>query len=233
VGRSYPPARAHDFDHSDQLDIVGQEQTGCTVSAQDEWLALQCDAYDEAAPRIRHIVVLEGGHGEAMTVYDDGGDELGIPSGLGARLRAPLLPGERLRARVEYEDHTQMLSAQRAADGSFAVAFEPRVRMPHASLDPGEDSPALLSAVCACRNDPACGMRYTPARDDCAASFPTDCDKQEACVLGDPDAWPTCPPGSARGEPSGRCLPLCDKARACAVGRCERWQGIDVCRSAS
>ena len=231
--RSYPPARAHDYDHADQLDVVGQEQAGCTVSAQDEWLAVQCEAYDEAAPRIRDIVMLEGGRGEAMTVYDDGGDELGTPGGPRARLRAPLLPGDSLRARVEFEDHTQVLSAQRAADGSFAVVFEPRVRVPHASLDPGDDSPALPSAVCACRNDPACDMRYSPARDDCAASFPTDCDQQQACVLGDPDAWPTCPPGSARGEPSGRCLPLCSKTQPCAAGRCERWQGLDVCRSAS
>jgi hypothetical protein len=171
--------------------------------------------------------VLEGGRGEALVFRGDAR----------ARVRAPLLPGDKLAVRFDRENDSQVLRAERKPDGALAIAFDPRVRGKHEAPEPPRP-PLGPPGLCNCRAHVDCDAWYTPERSDCARSFAGDCDKQERCILGDLEAWPSCEPGSVHGDPSGRCLPLCAPASSaagaaqqrCASGRCESWQGVEVCR---
>jgi len=219
AARSYPPVTADDLELADKIDNEDATRAGCELRRLDEWLVIDCGPLADSEPAVTDAAVLAGGRGEALV----------FRGGQRVRVRAPLLSGDALSVSLQRENDSQRLRAERKPDGAFAVAFDPRVRGKHEAPDPGR-APQGMPALCNCRNDPDCSGWYTPERADCGDSFATDCDKQERCILGDLEAWPSCAPGSVHADPSGRCLPLCAKDAPCSSGRCERWQGVDVCR---
>ena len=221
AGRTYPFVTLDDFGDAQEIWIERAEEAGCTVHVQDEWAGVVCVMLDET-PKPPHIDarVLSGGHGEVV-----------IRRGTSLlQLRAPVLAGEKFRARIEWEKASRELELERAAGGAWSGRFSAAV--------PGNPSGTKLGSTdthCVCDYNDVCEI-YVPDRPECrprgdeAAEDP--CDAYYRCAFGERAAWRPCPAGHAHGDPSGRCLPLCDADGGCVSGRCESWQGVDICRPA-
>lgn len=220
AGRTYPFVALQDWFDAEHVLVERADEAGCDVRSQDEWLAVICQVFEESAHPHIDARVLSGGHGEVVMRR----------STAIMQLRAPVLPGETLRARVEWEESARELEVVRAADGSWRGNFGPAV--------PGKPSGARLTRDaphCVCDYNSTCEV-FVPERPEChlpRAGAPTDdpCGAFYDCFFGARAAWRPCPPGRTHGDASGRCLPLCDAKRQCASGVCEDWQGVDVCKS--
>jgi hypothetical protein len=219
-GRTYPFVALQDWFNAEHVLVARADEAGCNVRSQDEWLAVICEVFEESAHPHLDARVLSGGHGEVVTRR----------SNAMVQLRAPVLPGETLRARVEWEEWSRQLEVARAADGSWSGSFGPAV--------PGRPTGAKLTRddpSCVCDYDNTCEL-FVPDRPECrmppAGTPPADpCSAFYECFFGARGAWRPCPPGQAHGDAAGRCLPLCDAKRRCASGPCETWQGVDVCKA--
>jgi hypothetical protein len=220
AGRTYPFVALQDWFDAEHVLVERADEAGCAVRSQDEWLAVICEVFEESAQPHLDARVVSGGHGEVVMRR----------SNAMMQLRAPVLPGETLRARIEWEELARELEVVRAADGSWRGSFGAAV--------PGKPTGARLI-----RDDPSCVCDYNdtcevwfPERPECRLARPgtppdDPCNDVYGCFFGARAEWRPCPPGRAHGDPSGRCLPLCDAKRQCASGVCESWQGVDLCKS--
>jgi hypothetical protein len=219
AGRSHPPFTIEQVESADPLVLAAAESASCALWVLDEWLVAHCGYLDEGGDRALDVTVLESSRGEVLTFRSE----------FISRVRAPLLPGDKLAVRFDRENDSQVMRAERKQDGAFAITFDPRVPGKHEPPQPPA-APLGPPALCKCEGYDPCTDWYEPEPRDCAQAFPDDCQMLERCILGDPKAWPTCAPGSVHADPSGRCLPLCGKGGRCASGKCEPWQGVNVCR---
>jgi hypothetical protein len=219
-GRTYPFVTMFDFGNAQEIWIERAEEAGCTVYAQDEWVGVICVMLEET-PVPHHIDarVLSGGHGEVM-----------MRRGTAVlQLRAPVLAGEKLRVRVEWEKASRELQIDRTKDGAWSGRFGAPV-----PGKPGGTKLGRTDTNCVCDYNDVCEV-FVPERPECrlhvdGAPGQDPCDAYYLCAFGDRAAWRPCPAGHAHGDPSGRCLPLCSAHGACATGRCESWQGLEICR---
>jgi hypothetical protein len=220
AGRTYPFVTLDEFQKAQAIWIDRAEEAGCTVHVQDEWAGVICAVLDET-PVPPHVDarVLSGGHAEVVIHR----------SPAMFQLRAPVLAGEKLRARVEWDKAWRELEIERASDGSWSGRFGPAT--------PGAPTGSRLKEDdCVCNYNGWC-QALEPARPECnlqddVPGGPDRCEFLYLCTMGDRASWRSCPAGHAHGDPSGRCLPVCDVNGACATGRCETWQGVDICRPA-
>lgn len=222
AGRTYPFVGLDDLHDAPELFVERADEAGCTVKAQDEWLGVMCaEPFEEGpAPPQLDARALSGGHGEVVTYR-------GFSYVL---LRAPVLPGERFRARFEWERASRELEIERAPDGAWRGHFGPAV------LGKPEGKRLELRPDCPCEEATGVCAMIVPERPECLSRAPgpneDSCGAYMRCALGDRAAWRPCPAGHAHGDPAGLCLPLCGTGRTCASGQCESYQGIDVCKPA-
>jgi hypothetical protein len=219
-GRSYPFFKMEDWYQGNELAIERAEEARCTVTAQDEWLGLYCTVFEESAHPHLDARVLSGGHGELAMRR----------STALLQLRVPVLAGEKLRLRVEWETEARELEVEHAADGSWRGSFGPGI--------PGKPTGSKLlqtPGTCECAYNDTC-EELVPHHAGCelreGEGYGADpCDWLYWCTFGERARWRPCPAGYVHADPAGRCLPLCDAKGACASGgRCETWQGVDVCK---
>jgi hypothetical protein len=210
----------------------------CLARVVREWVRLRCarkaaikdgeadlDALYEPEPAGEGAAigasVLEGGHGEALT----------LAIGRVAQVIAPVLPGESLVAELAFRDKAQTLRVRRSKDGlDFNIAIEDEE--PSAPAAPAKDG-ERAALLCACHKEVTgaahCGELVGAPDRDCERTYGGDCEELLLCSRGAPLAAPKCLRGWVNAGALGHCYKTCGDAEPCEVGRCAAWQGASVC----
>jgi hypothetical protein len=225
--------------------ILPRGARSCVARVVREWVRLRCarkaalkdgeadlDALVEPAPEgaesagsaegaATSASVLEGGHGEALT----------LALGRVAQVIAPVLPGESLVAELAFRGKVQTFRVRRSKDGlDFSIAVEDEGPGAAAAAAKDGERAALL---CACHKEVTgashCGELVGAPDRDCERSYGGDCKKLLECSRGAPLAAPKCLRGWVNAGALGHCYKTCGDAEPCEVGRCAAWQGASVC----
>lgn len=246
-GRSAIP-EPDEYLHAVEINARGSTAAGCATDLVREWLRISCRSHPRGRPT--GVELVEGGHGEALTVTTT----------TAATILAPLMAGDNLVADFHWEDRTQRLTVHwPASDPTPTLEFSEHQEPVHAeaSEDPATDR------LCACHREvhewtdcrreyddayfethgyddiPECGRSceelYGAASLECMRAYPGDCEGLLRCARGETEHLPICDDGRVNALGTGRCLALCDpedEARGCTEGSCVPWQGTNVCATA-
>jgi hypothetical protein len=209
AGRS-PVPRASEWTPDTEIAVTESDPAGCETKRVREWVGIFC-------------------HGRAKGVrVDKGRDVLAGAVNGAVVLIAPLVSGQDVHATFSYGGETRGFSASPGKDGAPAsIAFTKPLPKDDAVPGPGP----LASAFCACveKQGGKCGSVHAAPSEDCARSYPNDCEKLLACAEGVETALPTCEKLMTNVSPTQACTPLCSPELPCAKGTCTSFRGGDVC----
>jgi hypothetical protein len=215
--------------------VRGSSRAGCETIRYAEWLRISCLKQGRSNVPIG-VTLLDGGHGETMTLV----------TAEATTFIAPIFAGDELSADFHFADRTQRLRVSWPAEAPEpAMYFEEgrRSEVPELAVS------AEAARLCACHIEvydektcavaqgwptgectPTCQTVYGEPSAECFAAYREDCRALLRCVRGETVASPPCGPGEANAGGTNQCFALCDAAHACPEGTCAPWQGAGICR---
>ncbi len=192
-GRSWPPTE-DEWRAVAEVNVKGSSAANCDTRQVREWFRMICkDRFpDEDLPmRVASIEVMSGGHGDVLVE--------GLYSGFLVLL--PVLEGETATMRVNWEDHTRVLTLEHPKGAPPRRAFSEPVKHP------------LVERRDKARVDEN-GM---PCVSRCAIEW------------SNPLRVVACKEGTVASGALRRCASPCSSEKPCAKGTCQPWPTGDFC----
>ncbi|MER2562785.1 MAG: hypothetical protein ABTQ32_18810 [Myxococcaceae bacterium] len=194
-GRSWPPTE-DEWRAVAEVNVKGSTAANCDTRQVREWFRMKCKSQysDDEGPTlaIASIEVTSGGHGDVL--LDGWYNE--------RRVLLPVLEGETATLRVDWEDHSRVLTLEHPKGGQPKRAFGDAVK--HAEVS-AKEPPRLDENGMPCR-----GLR---------------CDIEWT----NPLRVTTCKEGTVASGALRRCSTPCSPTAPCAKGTCHPWPTGDFC----
>lgn len=189
-GRSWPPT-PDEWLQVDEVNVKGSTAANCETREVREWFKMTCrsitDVPDADVLRLISIEPLEGGHGDVLLEAN-------------RTIMLPVLDGETVRIRVNWELHHQDLTIERPKGAAPKREFGEKVK--HAKL------------------------KRKQVRDFDETGKP--CSGRCDIEWHNPLRTVACDGGVVSGA-LRRCATSCDSTHACDAGTCQPWPSGDFC----
>lgn len=193
-GRSWPPTE-DEWRAVAEVNVKGSTAANCDTRQVREWFRMICkDRYsddDEPSLHLASIEVTSGGHGDVL-----------VDGQYGTRLvQLPILEGETATVRVDWDDHTRVLTLEHPKGAPPRRAF----------TEPAKH------AVVERRETPRVDENGQPCRSRCNIEW------------SNPLRVVACKEGTVASGALRRCASACSAQKPCAKGTCHPWPTGDFC----